>query len=478
MNLSEGTLLQGGKYRIVRFISSGGFGCTYEAEHVMLQKRVAIKEFFAKDFCNRDGATSRVTVGTESKAPLVNKLRCKFIDEARALSKLEHPHIVRVSDVFEENGTAYYVMDYIDGRSLGDISNEQGAIPEYKAVKYIRQTAEALKYVHNHHMLHLDIKPSNIMIDEQDNAVLIDFGASKQYDEESGENTSTLMGKTPGYAPLEQMGNDVVQFHAATDIYSLGATLYKLLTGNTPLSANRLASGEQLRPLPDAISKNVRDAVNAAMRSIKAERPQNIDEFLNILNGNEDEGEDTIIDNPGTHPGPGPVPPHKPKTVPPHKPKPYKGIAAAIVLLVIVSAVIGIYTHKTSFATTEEETPQDTTAIVTNQEMNYQGNTYRYTGPVNDAGNADGDGEGVYTTGTYTGSYVDGCREGKGKFVTSNVENTFEGTFKNDMYDEGTLTLDDGSYYKGTFKNNNFYTGTWYTASGKYDGEMQNGQYK
>ncbi len=463
MNLTEGTLLQGGKYRIVRFISSGGFGCTYEAEHVMLQKRVAIKEFFAKDFCNRDGATSRVTVGTESKAPLVNKLRCKFIDEARALSKLEHPHIVRVSDVFEENGTAYYVMDYIDGRSLGDISNEQGAIPEYKAVKYIRQTAEALKYVHNHHMLHLDIKPSNIMIDEQDNAVLIDFGASKQYDEESGENTSTLMGKTPGYAPLEQMGNDVVQFHAATDIYSLGATLYKLLTGNTPLSANRLASGERLNPLPDAISKNVRDAVNAAMRSVKSERPQSIDEFLNILDGKEDESEVTIIDTPETR--------DKPKTIPPHKPKPYKGIAAAIVLLVIVAAFIfiGIYTHKTS--STESE-------IVTNLEMNYRGNTYRYTGPVNDAGNADGDGEGVYTTGTYTGSYVDGCREGKGKFVTSNVENTFEGTFKNDMYDEGTLTLDDGSYYKGTFKNNNFYTGTWYTASGKYDGEMQNGQYK
>ena len=129
MHLQTNTLLRGGTYRIVRFIGSGGFGCTYEAEHVMLEKRVAIKEFFVKDFCNRDETTAHITVGTISKKGLVEKLRRKFIDEAKALCKLQHPGIVSVSDVFEENGTAYFVMDYVEGRSLSEIVREQGPLP-------------------------------------------------------------------------------------------------------------------------------------------------------------------------------------------------------------------------------------------------------------------------------------------------------------------------------------------------------------
>lgn len=284
MNLPVGTLLQGGKYRIVRFINSGGFGCTYEAEHVMLEKRVAIKEFFVKDFCNRDETTAHVKVGTVSKKGLVEKLRRKFVEEAKALGRLQHPGIVRVSDVFEENGTAYFVMDYIDGRSLSDIVKQEGPLSEARALKYIRQAAEALQYVHGHNRLHLDIKPGNIMVDGNDQAVLIDFGASKQYDEQDGENVSTLLGKTPGYAPLEQMGNDVVKFLPATDIYALGATFYKLLTGITPLSAHLLASGEVLAPLPAAVSASTGRAIAAAMELNKNRRPQTIREFFALLN--------------------------------------------------------------------------------------------------------------------------------------------------------------------------------------------------
>ncbi len=299
MYLPVNTLLQGGKYRIVRYINSGGFGCTYEAEHVMLRKRVAIKEFFVKDFCNRDETTAQVTVGITSKRGLVEKLRGKFIDEARAISQLEHPNIVRVSDVFEENGTAYYVMDYIDGLSLEGIVKREGPLAEERALKYIRQVAGALQHVHNHNRLHLDVKPGNIMIDGSDQAILIDFGASKQYDEVDGENTSTLIGKTPGYAPLEQMGNDVVQFQPATDIYALGATLYKLLTGITPLGANRLASGEELAPLPNGTSKQVAKAIRSAMQINRAKRPQDIATFLAMLNSDSDpiqENEVTVLD--------------------------------------------------------------------------------------------------------------------------------------------------------------------------------------
>ena len=283
MNLPSGILLQGGKYRIVRFIGSGGFGCTYEAEHVMLEKRVAIKEFFVKDFCNRDETTSNISVAAQSKKALVEKLRSKFMDEAKSLFRLKHPGIVHVSDVFEENGTVYYVMDYIDGRSLQDIVASEGFLPESRAVKYIRQVADALGYVHSNNRLHLDIKPGNIMVDSTDNAILIDFGASKQYDEENGENTSTLLGRTPGYAPPEQMANNIVTFLPATDIYSLGATLYKLLTGLTPLDGSLRIAGEQLRPLPSETTAHTCKAVECSMELNKNFRPQSVREFLDIL---------------------------------------------------------------------------------------------------------------------------------------------------------------------------------------------------
>ena len=282
MPLAPNTLLQSGKYKIVRFLSSGGFGCTYEGEHVMLHKRIAIKEFFIKDFCNRDENTSHVTVGTQSKVALVEKLRSKFIDEAVALSQLSHPNIVSVSDVFMENGTAYYVMDFIDGKSLHQIINERGALPEGEAISYIKDAAEALKYVHSLNRLHLDIKPGNIMVTNDGHAKLIDFGASKQYDEVDGENTSTLLGKTPGYAPIEQMSNNVKQFTPATDIYSLGATLYKLLTGVTPPDATEIFN-EGLEELPESISKSTNDAVMKAMELRVKNRPQTIDAFLEML---------------------------------------------------------------------------------------------------------------------------------------------------------------------------------------------------
>ena len=282
MPLAPNTLLQSGKYKIVRFLSSGGFGCTYEGEHVMLHKRIAIKEFFVKDFCNRDENTSHVTVGTQSKVALVEKLRSKFIDEAVALSQLSHPNIVSVSDVFMENGTAYYVMDFIDGKSLHQIINERGALPEGEAISYIKDAAEALKYVHSLNRLHLDIKPGNIMVTNDGHAKLIDFGASKQYDEVDGENTSTLLGKTPGYAPIEQMSNNVKQFTPATDIYSLGATLYKLLTGVTPPDATEIFN-EGLEELPESISKSTNDAVMKAMELRVKNRPQTIDAFLEML---------------------------------------------------------------------------------------------------------------------------------------------------------------------------------------------------
>lgn len=286
MKLSNGTLLHGGKYKIVRFISSGGFGNTYEAEHTLLKRRVAIKEFFVKDFCNRDTATSHVTIGTQGKRELVDKLKRKFIKEAIVIGRFDHPNIVKVSDIFEDNSTAYYVMDYIDGMSLKEQLDKSGALSEDKALRYIRQVADALSYVHSQDCLHLDIKPANIMIDRNDNALLVDFGACKQYDE-NGENTSTLLGiNTIGYAPVEQMSKTFSDFNPAADVYALGATLYKLLTNITPPDSVQLMSGlQELAPLPSTVSENTRLAVEKAMIPIRKQRLQDMDAFVAVLDG-------------------------------------------------------------------------------------------------------------------------------------------------------------------------------------------------
>ena len=328
MYLQSGTLLQGGKYKIVRFIKSGGFGCTYEAWNTVFEERVAIKEFFPKDFCNREDDTLHVTVGTQSKKPLVSKLRKKFIDEAKAIRKLPHPGIVTVSDVFEENGTAYYVMDYIDGCSLDEIVKRDGALPEQTVLEYIRQVCLALGYVHSQNRLHLDIKPGNIMVDSSGRTILIDFGTSRQYDEVNGENTSTLLPLTPGYASTEQYRCDgMAQFTPVTDVYSLGATLYKLLTGVTPVDAPSRASGESLAPLPSCVSQSVSSAVQSAMSLDMAMRPQSVEEFLFLLDA---DSEGTV------------VPPPQPPPPPPKKSflKWFLGMVAGLVAATVLYFVI------------------------------------------------------------------------------------------------------------------------------------------
>ena len=285
LHLPEGKTLGNGKYRIIRFIGAGGFGCTYEAEFVEMKTHVAIKEFFVGSCCNRD-ASGIVYIGTQSQRGLVTKLEEKFQREACNIFKLQHPNIVRVSDIFRDNGTSYYVMEYISGSSLQTIIDLEGPLSEPRAQKYIGQVMDALEYVHSKTMLHLDIKPDNIMIDrESDRAILIDFGVSKQYDEIDGHNTSTIMGQTPGFAPPEQIGNNVKFFTPATDIYSLGATLYCALSGEAPPPCSDIMSGiAQLSPLPTIISPSIHQAINMMMQPNLNFRPQSITAVRRLFN--------------------------------------------------------------------------------------------------------------------------------------------------------------------------------------------------
>ena len=286
--LKTGTTLQGGKYKILKVLGQGGFGITYLAEQTMLERKVAIKEFFMKDFCERSEETSHITLGTESSRETANRFRDKFLKEARNIAKFDHPGIVRIYDIFEENGTAYYVMDYIAGESLGDMIKRRGSIPEVEATRYIIQAAEALAYIHERKMNHLDIKPANIMINRKNESVLIDFGLSKQYDAGGQQTSTTPVGISEGYAPMEQYKKGGVgEFSPQTDIYALGATFYKLLTGKTPPSASDVyEDGVPVDELKTkGVSQNAINVICNAMKSRKKERTQSASLFIAGLKG-------------------------------------------------------------------------------------------------------------------------------------------------------------------------------------------------
>ena len=283
MHLPTDYLLQNGKYRIERVLGQGGFGITYLGYQVKLKHRVAIKEFYMKDLCNRLDDGAGVSIPSIGSQGMVQQYRRKFVKEAQTIAGLKHPNIIRIVDIFEENNTEYYVMEYLDGGSLSDYLKEKGTLDEAEALTYIRQIGDALQYLHEQQMNHLDVKPGNILLDEKRQAVLIDFGLSKRYDAEGHQTSSTPVGISHGYAPIEQYNQGgVSDFSPATDIYSLAATLYKLLTGNTPPQAS--AVGENgLPPMPQSVSPQVRQAILKGMSFWKKDRPQSANEFLQLL---------------------------------------------------------------------------------------------------------------------------------------------------------------------------------------------------
>lgn len=279
--LRIGTILRG-IYRIDSYLSSGGFGNTYVATNIEFDERVAIKEFFIRGVTQRDDNQTTVSVSNSENQDSFLQQREKFKKEARRIRQLNSPHIVKVHDLFEENGTAYYVMDFIDGENLSERLRRIGRpMTEEEVKEILPQILDALQTVHDAGMWHLDLKPANIMVDKAGQVKLIDFGASKQLNaQKGGATTSTAISYTNGYAPREQMEQNYDKFGPWTDFYALGATLYKLLTNNQPPMPtdidDDLSEDKHLAlPMPN-VSDKMKQLILCLMRTNRLQRPKDI----------------------------------------------------------------------------------------------------------------------------------------------------------------------------------------------------------
>lgn len=285
VELKQGSTLKGGKYKIVKMLGQGTFGITYLAQtrismdgqlgKMDVNVNVTIKEFFMSDLNNRSADGTNVE---KTSSTLVKNYLSKFRREAENLAKLHHPNIVKVLEVFDENNTTYYVMEYIDGETIDDLIKSKGHLSEREALDITRHVCAALSYMHEHKMLHLDLKPKNLMRNSEGKIFLIDFGLAKQYTEDGEPESSTSIGLgTPGYAPIEQANyKKDGSFPVTLDIYALGASLYKMLVGKTPPEASSvLNEGLPLSQLKSmGVSDGTIDIVKKAMAPMKKERYQ------------------------------------------------------------------------------------------------------------------------------------------------------------------------------------------------------------
>ena len=517
--LRVGTILRG-IYRIDSYLSSGGFGNTYVATNIEFDERVAIKEFFIKGVTQRDDNQTTVSVSNIENKDSYLTQREKFKKEARRLRKINNEHLVKVYDLFDENGTTYYVMDYVDGENLSERLKRIGRPMTESEVRLILpQILDALKVVHEDGFCHLDIKPSNIMLEKGGKIKLIDFGASKQLGANGTltTNAPTAFAQTPGYAPREQMEQNLDKIGPWTDIYALGATLYNLLTNNKPplptdIDDDMSEDKHNALPFPESVGE-MKYLVLQMMKTNRLQRPQSIDAIISAEKARKEEPKQTPKQQPTSQKATvyddeatiiaEPRPKRERKTEAP-KPKPKEsdsgysqtppkqetyssshienndgeGLNKTIIILIVAALLIvvlfllnyGSCGNRTVSAPEPTPAPIETT-VQKVERMQYTTaiGGCQYTGPVDEQRQPNGFGEAYFNDGrNYYGSFEHGVLTGDNCYFKYANGDTFRGKFRNNAFYYGTYTIaSDGSYYVGSYKNGQPDGGTWYNKNGK-----------
>ena len=285
-----------GEYEIQTVLGSGGFGVTYKAHDHNLDKEVAIKEYLPSDFAVRVGRTNVKPKSGANKDDYAWGLE-RFMDEARTLARFDHPHINKVHRYFQDNGTAYLVLEYVEGDMLSDLLKSKGRFNEAGVRRMLDELLDGLDAVHKAGYIHRDIKPANIIFRRDGGAVLLDFGAARQAIGQRSQVITSIL--TPGYAPVEQYLNTIDAMGAWSDLYSLGVVAYRCLVGgdesvivDAPSRAHFLRKGEADKDMAAAVvvgagnySDGLLKAIDWAMQVDEGERPQSVAEMQAALAG-------------------------------------------------------------------------------------------------------------------------------------------------------------------------------------------------
>ncbi len=331
------------EYRIEGVIGSGGFGITYKALDIQLDKVVAIKEYLPSDFAVRTDATTVRPKSTADQDDYQWGLD-RFLDEARTLARFEHPHLNHVHRYFEDNGTAYLVLDYIEGETLSDLLKREGRLEFTRLQRLVTELLSGLDEVHSAGYVHRDVKPSNIMFRENGSSVLLDFGAARQVLGQRSKSLTSVL--TPGYAPIEQYDQKGDDIGPWTDLYALGMVAYRCVSGISEtelidaITRARLErKGKQDQDIKPAVevgkehySSSLLKAIDWAIKVEEDERPQNVAAIKEMIAGDE------VSDN-----APDAVPVDKPEKQPIKQPDSPKSKQFWVWFCVVVALLLSVF---------------------------------------------------------------------------------------------------------------------------------------
>lgn len=436
--LSKGTVVKSEEhsYTIMEVLGQGGFGITYKAVDEKNQV-LALKEHFIRSRCFREGNGTDMGFLDTAAREIKDSLK-EFKREGRLLMEISNkcPNIVWVYEVFDANNTAYYSMEYLAGGSLRDlVRKERGSLGEDRAKAIIEPIAKALAYLHTEKILHMDIKPDNIVMRvEPDNGkhtpVLIDFGVSLHFDDQDKLTTTHhIAGVTRGFSPIEQY-DPIERFAPTVDIYALAATLFYLLTGRNPIAAPEIKQEWIRENLPKSISHATISAIVEGMEFRHEERPQCVEDFLELLDGG------TII-------------------VDPKKPHKLQYFIAASFIMIIVGAVIWGLTKGGEKSSVDM--PNDDTAVPVEQSSeSLHAKYYKMSGDLI------GDNRRVAGVDLYieiSGDKVSGIC----KYVNQKNVMSIEGSIdqNNKMFLTEKIDTLEGGHFDGHFTESS-YEGEWY----------------